>query len=114
MEYNVTSIRAFIGAKDYELSRNFYLDLGFEERITGPKMSYFRLGNFGFYLQDAYVKDWVNNSMLFLEVKDLESHLLRVKSLELENTYKRVRPLLVNLVIKHFILARINMINSAA
>ena len=91
MEYAVKSIRAFIGAKDYELSRNFYLDLGFEEVKIGPKMSYFRLSNFGFYLQDAYVKDWVNNSMLFLEVKDLESHLLRIKSQELENTSKRVR-----------------------
>ena len=91
MEYKVTSIRAFIGAKDYELSRNFYLDLGFEEKKIAPKMSYFRLGDFGFYLQDAYVKDWVNNTMLFLEVKDLETHLLRMKSLELDKTYKKVR-----------------------
>lgn len=91
MDYNVTSIRAFIGAKDYELSRNFYLDLGFEERNLGPKMSYFKLGNFGFYLQNAYVKDWVNNTMLFLEVKDLESHLTQLRALQLEKTYKNVR-----------------------
>ena len=91
MEYDVTSIRPFIGAKDYELSRSFYLDLGFEERKISPKMSYFMLGKFGFYLQNAYVKDWVNNSMLFLEVKDLEAHLLRLKDLGLQNTYKSMR-----------------------
>lgn len=89
--YNIQSIRAFIGAKDYELSRSFYRDLGFEELITSPKMSYFRLGNFGFYLQDAYVKDWVDNSMVFLEVSDLQKHFEHIKSLQLHIKYENVR-----------------------
>lgn len=54
-------------------------------------MSYFRYGEFGFYLQDYYVKDWVDNSMIFLEVQNLENHLNYVKSLELEKKYKNVR-----------------------
>ncbi len=91
MEYTVASIRTFIGAKDFELSRNFYLDLGFEEVKIDPRMSYFKLGNFGFYLQNAYVKDWIDNTMLFLEVKDLESHLKKLKALELEKTYPKIR-----------------------
>ena len=34
-------------------------------------MSYFRIfGDLGFYLQNYYIKDWVNNSMIFLEVRD--------------------------------------------
>ena len=53
MSYKVKSIRAFIGAKNYDASRQFYLDLGFEEIKIFPKMSYFKLGDFGFYLQDA-------------------------------------------------------------
>ncbi|WP_430411982.1 glyoxalase [Kordia sp.] len=91
MKYNIKSIRTFIGAKNYEVSRNFYQDLGFEEIIIFPKMSYFQMGNFGFYLQDAYVKDWVNNSMVFIEVSDLQKHFEHIKSLQLDKKYENVR-----------------------
>lgn len=30
--------------------------------------------NIGFYLQDAYVKAWIENTMLFLERDELESY----------------------------------------
>lgn len=59
------SLRAFIGAKDFEISRNFYKDLGFEEIVLFHNMSLFKKEEFGFYLQDAYVKDWIDNTMLF-------------------------------------------------
>lgn len=91
MDYSPKSIRPFIGSKNFEISRNFYLDLGFEELPIPTKMSFFRLGNFGFYLQDAYVKDWVNNTMLFLEVENLEKHYIKITSLNLEKKYKNVR-----------------------
>ena len=57
MEHKARSIRPFIGAADFELSRNFYRDLGFQESILSSNMSYFKTGGTGFYLQDAYVKD---------------------------------------------------------
>lgn len=91
MEFNVTSIRTFIGAKNYDTSRNFYLDLGFKEIKIEPKMSYFGMGDFGFYLQDYYAKNWIKNSMVFLEVDDLERHLVEVKELHLDTKYKKVR-----------------------
>jgi len=64
MNHKAKSIRPFIGAKDYEISREFYKDLGFEEIILSNTMSYFKTQEMGFYLQDAYVKDWVDNSMV--------------------------------------------------
>ena len=91
MNISAKSIRAFIGARNYDVSRAFYRDLGFEEIMTSEKMSYFRAGAFGFYLQDAYVKDWVDNSMIFLEVDDLEDHLKALKVLGLTEKYKNVR-----------------------
>jgi catechol 2,3-dioxygenase-like lactoylglutathione lyase family enzyme len=73
MNFQPISIRTFIGAKDYLQSRDFYRTLGFEEVNLGPKMCYFRVNDrLGFYLQDYYVKDWVDNSMIFLEVDDLD------------------------------------------
>jgi len=91
MTIHPKSIRAFIGAKIFDKSRNFYLDFGFEEIKISSKMSYFKLGDFGFYLQDAYVKDWVDNSMVFLEVDNLQEHLDMIKSLQLDKKYNNVR-----------------------
>ena len=67
MQHSINSIRTFIGAKDYSISRQFYKDLGFEELVLSPKMCYFKADNFGFYLQDYYIKDWIDNSMVFVE-----------------------------------------------
>ncbi|QHI36629.1 hypothetical protein IMCC3317_19920 [Kordia antarctica] len=88
---NIKSIRAFIGAKNFEVSRSFYRDLGFEELSVLHNMSYFKLGDFGFYLQDAYVKDWIENTMIFLEVDDLKQHLEAIKKLHLDQKYENVR-----------------------
>ena len=54
-------------------------------------MSYFYMDEFGFYLQDAYVKDWVDNSMIFFEVENLESILKYIKDLKLPKKYDNVR-----------------------
>ncbi len=91
MEISGKSIRSFIGSKDYDISRNFYLDLGFEEVMTSEKMSYFHIGEFGFYLQGAYVKDWIDNSMIFFEVDHVESTLKHIRSLNLPEKYAGVR-----------------------
>jgi len=54
-------------------------------------MSYFMIGNHGFYLQDAYVKDWVDNTMIFLEVDDVERYHTELSALGLHDKYKLVR-----------------------
>ena len=69
MNHNAKSIRPFIGSKDFETSRNFYRDLGFEERVLGPNFSVFHIGNMSFYLQDAYVKDWIDNTRFLWKLK---------------------------------------------
>lgn len=91
MEHKAKSIRPFIGAKDYEESRSFYRDLGFQESVLSAGMSYFRTGNFGFYLQDAYVKDWIDNTMIFMEVDDVGRYWDALLSLGLPARYKNAR-----------------------
>ena len=92
MKVKANSIRPFIGAKDYEESIRFYQTLGFEIKSLGPMMSVVRIseGHF-FYLQKAYVKDWVDNTMLFLEVEDLQSYWEAVKVLGLPDKFPGVR-----------------------
>lgn len=91
MELSPKSIRPFIGAKNYEVSRDFYRDLGFNENVISSNMSYFNSGNFGFYLQDAYVKDWVDNTMVFMEVDNVARFWEVVSSLNLPSKYKEIK-----------------------
>lgn len=92
MKYKSKSIRTFIGAKDFEVSSQFYRDLGFQEGPIDDSMSYFRVNDsLGFYLQRYYVKDWADNSMVFLEVDDLDLCIEDLKSRNLVEKYKGVR-----------------------
>ncbi|MBP9925862.1 MAG: glyoxalase [Cyclobacteriaceae bacterium] len=91
MNHKAKSIRPFIGAKDFTVSRSFYRDLGFEENIIGTNMSYFKTGAFGFYLQDAYVKDWIDNTMVFMEVDNVSRFWEELVALELPTKYENVK-----------------------
>ncbi len=86
------SIRGFIGAKNYIESQGFYRELGFYVRPVSSTMSYVEIQEgLGFYLQDYYVKKWVNNSMLFLELENLDAWEDYLKSKKLDLKYKYVR-----------------------
>jgi len=92
MKHEAKSIRAFIGSKNFDVSKAFYNDLGFEESVISKDMSYFRVTDkIGFYLQDAYVKDWVDNTMLFLEVDNVDRYWTELQNLKLDQKYKNVR-----------------------
>lgn len=92
MKSHAKSIRTFIGAKDFNVSRNFYNDLGFKESIISKNMSYFKVyDTLGFYLQDAYVEDWINNSMIFVEVNSVDEYYNELQNLQLNTKYKDVK-----------------------
>lgn len=91
MKQNVKSIRPFIGSENFEESRNFYKDLGFEEVILDTKLSVFKKQEIAFYLQDAYVKDWIDNTMLFIEVENAEAFWQELLGLNLTEKYKSAR-----------------------
>ena len=92
MQHIAKSIRPFIGALNFGESRRFYKEIGFQEFIITIKMSYFQVTeNLGFYLQDAYVEDWINNSMIFLEVDDAKKYWKELKDLSLHLKYPGVK-----------------------
>jgi hypothetical protein len=91
MKHNAISIRPFLGAKNFELSRSFYRDLGFEESILTPTMSLFKTNELGFYLQDAFVEDWIDNTMAFLEVEDVSRYWDELLALNLTSKYAGVK-----------------------
>ena len=62
----------FIGAKDCQQSRQSYGELGFE---AGEREQYCEVmvnDELGFWLQKYDHKGWVNNSMIFLEIPDVD------------------------------------------
>lgn len=91
MEIKSKSIRPFIGAKDFTVSRNFYQELGFEETVLFYNLSLFKTGETAFYLQDAFVKDWIDNSMVFMEVENVERFWSELSKLDLTLKYENVK-----------------------
>ena len=91
MQTKALSIRPFIGAKEFDVSRSFYRDLGFEERVIDGNLSYFDAQGMGFYLQRAYVKDWVDNTMLFWQVENADRQWEELLALNLPSRYPGVR-----------------------
>jgi len=91
MKQKVKSIRPFIGAKDFEVSRNFYQDLGFQEVVIDHDFSYFNAQGFGFYLQAYYVQDWVDNTMVFIEVENVWEYWEELVALNLTAKYETAK-----------------------
>lgn len=92
MKNPAKSIRPFSGAKNYQESIRFYEELGFDVDPLGSQMSVVNVNEeLSFYLQNAYVKDWVDNTMLFLEIEDLQLFLEAIKILGLPDKFPGVR-----------------------
>jgi hypothetical protein len=92
MKNPAKSIRPFSGAKNYQESIRFYEELGFDVDPLGSQMSVVNVNEeLSFYLQNAYVKDWVDNTMLFLEIEDLQTYLEAIKILGLPDKFPGVR-----------------------
>lgn len=90
-ELHIKSMRPFIGALDFNTSKAFYKTIGFEERTISHDMSVLSYNGFSFYLQAYYIKDWVDNSMVFLEVAQLDEYLAHLEALDLPSKFKGVK-----------------------
>lgn len=86
-DFKVQGIAPFIPAKDFELSKRFYLDLGFGVVAAINNAVLLQLEGYGFWLQDYYIDDWASNCMLCLYVEDLNAWHQRLNSMDWKNTY---------------------------
>lgn len=68
----VLDIRAFVPARDFELSKQFYADLGFTMKWSGDGVAELELGNYRFLLQKFYVAEHAQNFMMHLFVEDAD------------------------------------------
>ncbi|MPS48898.1 VOC family protein [Methylobacillus sp.] len=72
-------IKAFVPAKDFKLSQQFYQDIGFEKRSEGGGIAYFCYEHCAFLLQDFHLKPCADNFMMHLLVEDADAWHERIR-----------------------------------
>ncbi len=80
-------IKAFVPAKDFELSRRFYRDLGFTEELLSDQMAYFYAGSSSFLLQRFYNQEHAENFMMHLLVEDVDAWREHVEAQQITQKY---------------------------
>jgi len=78
--------RPFLPTKDFDLSKRFYLALGFEQVLDG-EVAIFNTGSGGFILQRYYQKDWAENTMIQLMVDNLDEWWSHIAGLDLSGKF---------------------------
>ena len=86
---NIRNIRTFLPSIDFSLSKQFYLDLGFDILWKDDTLIIFGTSNNNFFLQKGYNKDWAENMMIQLHVDDLDE--LYNIAMKLKEKYKSIR-----------------------
>ena len=66
-------LKPFIPARDFDLSKRFYSDLGFTLAWSDSDLACFRVPEAAFLLQNFYVAELAGNLMIHLLVKDAAS-----------------------------------------
>ena len=83
----VVDLKAFVPAKNYELAKQFYLDLGFTLNWASDEIAEFQIGSFRFLLQPFYVKEHAENYMMSLTVEDADTWWNHVEQIGLKEKY---------------------------
>ena len=83
----VTNLMPFVPARDAELARQFYLDLGFTVNWSNEQIAELQIGSFRFLLQTFYVAEHAGNFMMSLAVEDADAWWEHIQRIELKQKY---------------------------
>jgi catechol 2,3-dioxygenase-like lactoylglutathione lyase family enzyme len=76
----VTEIKAFVPAKDFAISKQFYQDVGFTMASEGGGVAYFHYEYCSFLLQDFCAEGFAENYMMHLLVEDVDAWWQKVEA----------------------------------
>jgi uncharacterized glyoxalase superfamily protein PhnB len=76
-----------VPARDFQVSKRFYADLGFEIMPLGDKLVHVGFGTFAFLLQDHFVREWAENVMMHMMVNNLDQWWASIADLRLDSRY---------------------------
>jgi uncharacterized glyoxalase superfamily protein PhnB len=80
-------VKAFVPARDFDLSTQFYQDLGFDMAWSSDALAYFCHGDSSFLLQNYYVKEHADNFMMHLLVEDVDAWWKHVEAQGIASKY---------------------------
>ena len=83
----VVDLKPFVPAKNFELAKQFYLDLGFTLNFGNNEIAEFQIGEFRFLLQPFYVKEHSDNYMMSLSVEDADEWWRHIERIGLRTKY---------------------------
>lgn len=84
---SAVEIKAFVPARDFTLSKQFYSDLGFTIAWSDDDLAYLRAGDCSFLLQNFYQPEHAGNFMMHLLVADVEAWWRHVENAQLTARY---------------------------
>lgn len=91
VDLKASDVRTFVPAKDFAASKDFYVALGWELKWSDDGLALLEIADQRFYLQDYYVKEWAENSMLYVVVEDAEACCRQVTALVESGRFPGVR-----------------------
>ena len=80
-------LKAFVPAKDFELSKQFYQDVGFTLASVSHGVAYFHHGSVGFLLQNFYVRELAENLMMHLLVESVDAWWASIQERKIAEKY---------------------------
>lgn len=80
MNLAAVEIKAFVPSRDFEKSKQFYLELGFEIPWSSEDIAYVRHGATSFLLQSFYEPAHTSNFQMHLLVENVEDWHAHVRS----------------------------------
>lgn len=83
----VLELNAFVPARDFALSKQFYSDLGFACVWSNDDIAQFRIGSFTFLLQKFHVQQHSENFMMSLMVEDADAWWEHIQRIGLREKY---------------------------
>jgi uncharacterized glyoxalase superfamily protein PhnB len=86
----VLELNAFVPAKDFNVSKQFYSEIGFELAWGNDEIAKFQIGSFSFLLQDFHVQQHAENFMMSLVVEDADRWWEHFERIGLREKYPRI------------------------
>lgn len=87
MNLQTVEIKAFVPARDFELSKQFYRDLGFSIPWSSDELAYLHAGDCSFLLQKFFVPGHSANFMMHLLVADVDAWWAHVQAQRLAERF---------------------------
>ncbi len=87
----VIALRPFLPAKDFALSKRFYQAIGFTLSGEDADVAFLKIDSFSFILRDFYQKDFAENLMMQMLVRNVDAFWERVEHANLVADFA-VRP----------------------